>query len=110
MDVRSKVCIITGSAQGLGKEFAKVLLENGAKVCISDLKEESGKSTVDEFEKMHGKENVCFVQCDVTKDEQFEKLFDETEAYFNVNCIDLLVNNAGINTNFGWKKWKLEKE
>ena len=104
MDVRSKVCIITGSAQGLGKEFAKVLLDNGAKVCISDLKEESGKLIVDEFEKRYGKENVCFVQCDVTNDEQFEKLFDDTESYFSVNCIDLLVNNAGINTNFGWKK------
>merc|ERR1712183_793601 len=104
MDVKGKVCIITGSAQGLGKEFAKILLDNGAKVCISDLKEESGKLTVDEFEKRYGKENVCFLQCDVTNDEQFEKLFDDTESYFNVNCIDLLVNNAGINTNFGWKK------
>ena len=54
------------------------------------------------------------------------RLFDECEAYFKVctikmavnglnllkwmrlrlqvDCIDLLVNNAGINTNLGWKK------
>ena len=40
MEVKNKICIITGSAQGLGKAFAKVLLDHGAKVCISDLKEE----------------------------------------------------------------------
>ena len=32
------------------------------------------------------------------------RLFDECESYFNVPCIDLLVNNAGINTNWGWRK------
>ena len=37
MEVRGKVCVITGSAQGLGKAFAVKLLEAGAKVCLSDL-------------------------------------------------------------------------
>ena len=104
MDVKNDVCIITGAAQGLGKAFAKVLLDNGAKVCISDLKDETGKPTLEEFENKYGKEHVCFVKCDVTKEDQFEALFDQAETYFKVNCIDLLVNNAGINTNFGWKK------
>ena len=30
MDVAGQVCIVTGSAQGLGKAFAKILLDNGA--------------------------------------------------------------------------------
>ena len=104
MDIRNNVCIVTGSAQGLGKAFVKILLDNGAKVCISDLNEEKSQSTVEEFENKYGKESVCFVKCDVTKEEEFDALFDKTEAHFKVNCIDLLVNNAGINTNFGWKK------
>lgn len=104
MDVKNNVCIITGSAQGLGKSFAKILLDNGAKVCISDLNEEKSKPTVDEFENKYGKDYVCFVKCDVTIEEEFEALFDKTEAHFKVDCIDILVNNAGINTNFGWKK------
>ena len=104
MDVKNTVCIITGSTQGLGKAFAKILLDNGARVCISDLREEMGKPVVEEYQEKYGKENVCYIQCDVTQEDQFENLFDQTESYFKVNCIDLLVNNAGINTNFGWKK------
>jgi len=104
MDIRNNVCIITGSGQGLGKSFAKILLDSGAKVCISDISEEKAKTTIDAFQNKYGKDSVCFVRCDVTKEEEFKSLFDKTETYFKVNCIDLLVNNAGINVNLGWKK------
>merc|ERR1712158_251341 len=104
MQVRDAVCLVTGSAQGLGKAFAVRLLAAGAKVCISDVREERGLATLEELREKFGKDKVTFVQCDVTKQEQFSKLFDECEAYFKVDCIDLLVNNAGINTNLGWRK------
>merc|ERR1711936_1099398 len=68
MDVRGKVCIIAGSAQGLGRAFAIRLLEGGG------------------------------------KEEQFVNLFDKTEEFFKVSCVDLLANNAGVNLNFGWRK------
>ena len=54
MEVKDKVCIITGSAQGLGKAFAKILLHNGAKVCLSDMKEEALKTTFNEFVDFYG--------------------------------------------------------
>ena len=37
MEIHGKVCIITGSAQGLGKAFAVKLLEAGANICLSDI-------------------------------------------------------------------------
>ena len=101
--VFKKVCIITGSAAGLGKAYAEILLEHGAMVCISDINEPNGKQTLEEFSKRFGKNNVHFVPCDVTKEEQFVNLFDETEKYFK-NNVDMLVNNAGINSLLGWKK------
>ena len=104
MEVKDKVCIITGSAQGLGKAFAKILLHNGAKVCLSDMKEDALKTTFNEFVDFYGNGNVYFVQCDVTKDSDFNNLFDEAERFFNVNCIDMLVNNAGIGMHLGWRK------
>ena len=51
-----------------------------------------------------GNNNVCFIKCDVTKEDEFQNLFDKAEEFFKVKCIDILVNNAGINTNLGWRK------
>jgi len=104
MQVCDAVCLITGSAQGLGKAFAVRLLEAGAKVCISDVKVDVGLTTLEELRGRFGEEKVLFVQCDVTKDEELVRVFDKCEAYFKVACIDLLVNNAGINWTLGWKK------
>jgi len=104
MDVSNKVCIITGSAQGLGKAFAVRLLNAGAKVCISDLKQETGEKTLIELRERFGEEQVCFVACNVTVEDDFKNLFDKAEEFFKVSCVDMLVNNAGINTNWGWKK------
>lgn len=103
MDVKGKVSIITGSAQGLGKAFAARLLEAGGKVCISDVNQTKGEATLAELRERFGKDRVCFVLCDVTKKEQFINLFDKTEEFFKVSCIDLLGNNAGINVNHGWR-------
>merc|ERR1711973_155045 len=73
MQVRDAVCLVTGSAQGLGRAFAIRLLAAGAKVCISDVREEGGLATLEELREKFGKEKVTFVQCDVTKQEQFTK-------------------------------------
>ena len=104
MDLNNKVAIITGSAQGLGKAFAARLLEVGVKVCISDVNKDKGEAALKELKERFGEDKVCFVPCDVTKDEEFRNLFDKAEKYFNVGCIDILANNAGINTNYGWRK------
>jgi len=73
MKVQDAVCLVTGSAQGLGKAFAVRLLAAGAKVCISDVREEGGLATLTELQEKFGIEKVTFVQCDVTKPEQFSK-------------------------------------
>ena len=59
-DVTNKVAVITGSARGLGKAFAIKLLENGAKVCISDIQEDLGNETCSELQQQFGKENCMF--------------------------------------------------
>ena len=104
MDVSNTVCIITGSAQGLGKAFAIRLLTEGAWVCISDLKQETGEKTLAELKEKFGEEKVCFVACNVTVEQEFKNLFDKAEEFFKVSCVDILVNNAGINNNWGWRK------
>ena len=59
-DVKNQISIVTGSAQGFGKEFSKRLLENGAKVCLSDVNQVAGEKTLEEFRKQFGNEFVTF--------------------------------------------------
>ena len=101
--IQDHVAIITGSAQGFGKEFAIRLLEAGSKVCISDVNPELGRITTDELKELFGEEKVSFKECDVTNKEEWEALWNHAERYFG-DQITLLINNAGIGPEYGWKK------
>merc|ERR1712226_1565870 len=57
MKVQDAVCLVTGSAQGLGKAFAVRLPTAGARVCISDVREEGGLATLKELREKFG-ENI----------------------------------------------------
>ena len=104
MDICDKVAIITGSAQGLGRAFAVRLLEAGVRVCLSDINKDKGEKTLRELEERFGKKKVYFVPCDVTQEEEFKNLFDKAEENFEVGCVDILANNAGVNCIDGWRK------
>lgn len=95
MEVQGKLVIITGSAQGLGKAFASALLNEGAKVCISDVREDLGNETKVEFEQRFGKENIHFIQCNVTNYQDLTNLYDGCESHFEQK-VDIFCNNAGI--------------
>ena len=43
--LKDKVGLITGAAQGLGKEMAKVMIAEGANIVIADINESSLKET-----------------------------------------------------------------
>ena len=96
-DVNGSRAIITGSAQGLGKEFAKRLLQDGCKVCLSDVDEVKGLETKLQFQKQFGlgDDGVCFVKCDVTQKEDWTALWESAEKILN-GPIDVLINNAGL--------------
>ena len=94
--------IVTGSARGFGKEFAIRLLRRGAKVTISDVDESAGQESLKELQKTFGEQNVHFVKCDVTKEDDWKQLWSQTEEYFK-SPASVLVNNAGVNPGHGWK-------
>ncbi|KAF8781894.1 15-hydroxyprostaglandin dehydrogenase [NAD(+)] like protein [Argiope bruennichi] len=92
----SSVAIVTGGAQGLGAAICIELLKKGYRVCIADIQESTAKQFAKEQQLTYGKENVMVVSCDVTKQTDYARLFDETLAAFH--RVDVLVNNAGILT------------
>lgn len=101
-DVRGQIAIITGSAQGFGKEFAKRLLRQGAKVCVSDINGDIGSETLQELQRTYGASNVTFKTCNVTQEKDWDELWQHTEYYFG-GKVSILINNAGVHAIHGWK-------
>ena len=88
--LENKVAIITGGAGSIGKTTAKLFLEQGAKVFLVDLNEDSLKKVADEL----GSKNIKYVAADVTKSEDVKRY--ATEAVNAFGTIDIFFNNAGI--------------
>lgn len=91
MKLKDKVCIITGSRQGLGYDIAKEFLKNGAKVVLNGRRQELIDRAVSELDREFPK-RVIGIQADVTKKGDCNKLADKTIEYWG--RIDVLVNNA----------------
>lgn len=87
-----KVAIITGSAQGMGAAHAKLFIEQGAKVVLTDLNEELGVKFATELG-----ENALFVKQNVTSEEDWATVVAKAEEAFGP--VNVLVNNAGISMN-----------
>lgn len=85
-----KVVLITGGAQGIGKETARQFLQDGASVVICDYNESSGREALEELQS----ENVTFFKVDVTDSSQIQDMVQSTVAKHG--RIDVLINNAGI--------------
>lgn len=85
-----KVALITGGGTGLGAEFAKRFIEEGAKVVISGRR----KSKLEEVAAKLPKDSISVVAGDVSKPEDAKAMVDATVEFGGK--IDVLVNNAGI--------------
>ena len=87
IDLKDKVAIITGGAQGFGYSMVERFSKSGAKVVIWDKDEELLKS-------LTLPENVNYELVDITSYDSVQK---STIATLNQNNkIDILINNAGI--------------
>ena len=84
-----KVAIITGAAQGMGAAHAKLFVEQGAKVVLTDLNEEKGQAFAAELG-----ENALFVKQNVASEEDWATVVAKAEEAFGP--VNVLVNNAGI--------------
>ena len=87
IDLKNKVAIVTGGAQGFGLAIVEKFLASDAKVIIWDKDKEM-------MSKLNLGDNVHTVEVDVTN---FDSVNKATEQSLQIsNSIDILVNNAGI--------------
>ena len=68
--LEGKVAIITGAANGIGLEAAKVFSREGATVVIADFNEAAGK------EAEESTPGVTFIQVDVSNRESVDRLVE----------------------------------
>jgi len=90
MKLRDKVVIVTGSARGLGREYALRFSSEGAKVVVCDVLD--CRETAREIESRRGK--VLSLITDVSSEESTVEMAKKTVERFG--RIDVLVNNAAI--------------
>ncbi len=86
------VCVVTGGSLGIGRSACKLLAQQGAKVAITDIKDEEGKKLAEEIKNKDGV--ARFWHLDVSKESEVQEVFSQIDKEFG--SIDCLVNNAGI--------------
>ena len=90
MRLKDKVAIVTGGANGIGRETCKLFVGEGATVIIADLVSATGHDLATEL-KTNGHE-VLFVTTDVTDTDAVQNMVEVTISRFG--RIDILVNIA----------------
>lgn len=97
MRLENKVAIVTGAGQGIGEAAAIKMAEEGAKVVVSDINEQTGNAVVERIRGAGGE--AVFVAADVSNVDDVKALMAATKEAFG--RLDVLHNNAGVHeTNF----------
>ncbi|MEQ5872426.1 3-hydroxybutyrate dehydrogenase [Sagittula sp. NFXS13] len=108
MNLKDKVCIITGAASGIGLGIAKRYVADGAKVVIADLKLDAAQKTADALT-AEGPGEAMAVEMDVTDEDMVNA--GVAKVIDTWGQIDVLVSNAGVQIvhpieDFPFDQWK----
>ncbi len=89
-DLKGKVAVVTGAAQGIGATFASALAAQGANVVVTDVAD-----TAKAVAAIKGAGGTALgVQMDVTRNESIAAMVAQAEKIFGP--IEILINNAGL--------------
>ncbi|MCA9431621.1 MAG: SDR family oxidoreductase [Candidatus Omnitrophica bacterium] len=92
-EFESKVYLVTGGGQGIGKGIARCLLEKKGKVVIADADVEAGRETESEYSELG---EIVFVQTDVSQEDSVRESIKKSVSA--LGRLDGLINNAGISS------------
>lgn len=90
--LQDRVAIVTGGGAGIGQGCCEVLAEEGAKIVVSDINDQTGQAVANTIRSNGGE--AVYVHCDVGVEEDIAKLTQAALDEFGT--IDILVNNAGV--------------
>lgn len=91
INFKDKVILVTGSTSGIGRQIAKQLLENQAKVIITyGHNDKMAEETMKELSDY--KENILLIKADLANEEDINEMFDKIMQEYD--HLDGLVNCA----------------
>src|SRR5712692_2846938 len=91
-----KVALVTGGARGIGRAIVAKLAAEGASVTFVDLEDDVGRETALDLSESGAR--VTFRRADVTVEADVQRVVDGVVSA--EGALDVLVNNAGVNTYF----------
>lgn len=90
MDYRSRVVVVTGGANGIGRCIAEKFLEAGARLIINDIDFE----TLSDMERRYGSERLVCVSGDIGDEKTLRSIAETVKNHFG--RVDFLINNACV--------------
>jgi len=104
-DLSDRVALVTGSAKGVGREFALSMAEAGASVAVHyHTSAEAARATAAVAREASGAATT--VQGDVTDPDDVDAIFDAVES--DLGAVDVLVNNVGDFAPRHWAELSVE--
>ncbi|MDP7504145.1 MAG: SDR family oxidoreductase [Nitrospinota bacterium] len=92
MELKGRVALITGAAQGIGEGIARRIIYEGGRVAGVDIQGEGLSSLEREFG-----ESFLGIKADLSREAEVERIFGESVSRFG--GIDILVNCAVVRSN-----------
>lgn len=106
IDLKKKVCLVTGGNRGIGRAVVKTLVDSGAVVAFDFReREKPARELAEEITAAGGKAQAF--QADITDEFRVRRMVEE--IHDELGPIEVLVNNAGVNRDHSFAKMTKEE-
>ena len=92
MRLKEKVALITGAGSGIGHASAIKFAEEGARVVVVDINQDTASHVVTKIKALGGEASLCIA--DVGQEADCQKMIEYAESRYG--ALHVLFNNAGI--------------
>jgi 3alpha(or 20beta)-hydroxysteroid dehydrogenase len=89
LSLDGRIAVVTGGARGMGAAHARIFVELGARVAITDVLQDDGKALADELGP-----DAAFYEHDVTDPDRWTEVVEQVTERWGAPTV--LVNNAGV--------------
>jgi NAD(P)-dependent dehydrogenase (short-subunit alcohol dehydrogenase family) len=97
MPVKDLVVLVTGAARGMGREYVRGFLKEGARVIATDLSWQPSGASNDDYiflDEIRNNPNVYTDIMDITVDSHVKRVYQAAMDRFGT--VDVIINNAGM--------------